>query len=149
MWLALIAVSKDKSKRDAAAEQRSRDRLAAVSAERAGLQKTLASEFPGYAALSNPPPMTGKEIQALLSDNEAMVMFSVVDKESYVLALTHASFDWKPLPLVAEALSQRWPRFAAVLTSVRQAMRPANPGCSIWRLPMNYIQRCWARSSRS
>jgi len=103
----IAAVSKDKSKRDAAAEQRSRDRLAAISAERASLQKTFASEFPDYAALSNPLPMTVKEIQSLLSDDEAMVLFAVADKQSYVFALTRESFDWKPLPVGAEALSEK------------------------------------------
>jgi CHAT domain-containing protein len=103
----VAAVSKDKSKRDAVAEQRNRDRLAAISAERARLQKTFASEFPDYAALSNPLPMTAKEIQALLSDNEAMVLFAVADRASYVFALTRESFDWKPLPLGAEELSQK------------------------------------------
>ncbi len=103
----IAAVSKDRSKRDAAAEQRSRDRLAAISGERASLQKTLAAEFPDYAALSNPLPMTAREIQALLSDNEALVLFSVADKESYVFALTREGFDWKPLPIGAEALSEK------------------------------------------
>jgi len=42
-----------------------------------------------------------------LSADEAMVLFSVVDKESYVIALTRERFDWKPLPLGAEALSQK------------------------------------------
>jgi CHAT domain-containing protein len=42
-----------------------------------------------------------------LSGDEAMVLFSVVDKESYVFALTRESFDWKPLPLGAEAVSQK------------------------------------------
>jgi CHAT domain-containing protein len=102
----LAAVSKDPSKRDAAAEQRSRERLAAISAERAGLQKTFAGEFPDYAALSNPLPLKAAEIQTLLSSDEALVLFSVVDKESYVFALTRERFDWKPLPLGAEALSR-------------------------------------------
>jgi hypothetical protein len=84
----VAAVSKERSKRDAAAEQRSRDRLAAIAAERATLQKTFATEFPDYAALSNPLPMTVKEIQALLSGDEAMVLFSVVDTQSYVFAIT-------------------------------------------------------------
>jgi len=42
-----------------------------------------------------------------LSADEAMVLFSVVDKESYVIALTRERFDWRPLPLGAEALSQK------------------------------------------
>jgi CHAT domain-containing protein len=103
----VAAVSRDRSKRDAVAEQRSRERLAAISAERAALQKTFAAEFPDYAALSNPLPMTAKEIQALLSDNEAMVLFAVAETESYVFALTRDGYDWKPVPLGAEALSQK------------------------------------------
>jgi CHAT domain-containing protein/Tfp pilus assembly protein PilF len=103
----LAAVSKEPAKRDAVAEQRSRERLAAISAERANLQKTLAGEFPDYAALSNPLPMTAREIRALLSDDEAIVVFAVLDKETHVMALTRDGFDWKPLPLGAEALSQK------------------------------------------
>jgi hypothetical protein len=102
----VAAVSKERAKRDPAAEQRSRARLAVIPAERASLQKTFAAEFSNYAALSNPLPMTTRQIQALLSGNEAMVLFSVADKESYVFALTQESFDWKPLPLGAEALSR-------------------------------------------
>jgi CHAT domain-containing protein len=103
----VAAVSKERSKRDAAAEQRARSRLAAVTAERASLQKTLSVEFPGYAALSNPSPVTVKEIQSLLSDNEAMVQFAVTEAESYVIAITRDGFDWKPIPRGAEALSQQ------------------------------------------
>ena len=103
----VAAVSREAPKRDAALEQRSRARLAAISAERAGTQKNLAAEFPDYAALSNPLPVTAKELQALLSQDEALVLFAIADKESYVFALTRDSFDWKPVPLGAEALAQK------------------------------------------
>ena len=103
----VAAVSREAPKRDAALEQRSRARLAAISAERAGTQKALAAEFPDYAALSNPLPVTAKELQALLSQDEALVLFALADKESYVFALTRDSFDWKPVPLGAEALAQK------------------------------------------
>ena len=103
----VAAVSKEPSKRDLAAEQRSRNRLAAIAVERAGLQKTFTAEFPDYAALSNPLPITATEIQALLSAGEAMVVFAVADKESYVIAITRERFDWKPLPSGAEALSSK------------------------------------------
>ena len=86
---------------------KSRNRLAAIATERATLQKTFAAEFPDYAALSNPLPMTAKEIQALLSDNEAMVLFSVNDKQSYVFAITRDGVDCKPVALGAAALSQK------------------------------------------
>ena len=103
----VAAVSKERSKRDIAAEQRSRSRLAAIATERASLQKTFTSEFPNYAALSNPLPMTAKETQALLSDDEALVLFAITPKESYVIAITRESFDWKPIPRGAEMLSQQ------------------------------------------
>ena len=103
----LAAVSKDRAKRDAAAEQRSRARLAAIAAERAGLQKTFAIEFPDYAALSNPLPMTASEIQSLLSADEAMVLFAVAEKESFVFAITRDRIDWKPVPFGADALSAK------------------------------------------
>ncbi len=103
----VAAVSKERSKRDAANEQRSRDRLGVISTERASLQKTFATEFPDYTALSNPLPMKAAEIQALLSGDEAIVLFAVAEQESYVFALTRERFDWKPLPLGAESISQK------------------------------------------
>ena len=100
----VAALSRQGSPRDAAT---GRERLAAIAAERASLQKTLAKEFPDYAALSKPLPLKAREIQALLSGDEAMVLFALADKESFVLALTRDNFDWQRIPLGAEALSQR------------------------------------------
>ena len=88
--------------RDPATAEGGRKRLAAIATERAALQKTLAVEFPDYAALSNPLPLKAKEIQALLSSDEAMVLFALGDKESFVLALTRDAFDWKKLDGKAE-----------------------------------------------
>lgn len=103
----ISAVSRDRSKRDIAGEARSRERLAAITAERASLQKVLAAEFPNYAALSNPLPMNAAEIQALLSDGEAMLLFAIAEKQSYVFAVTRGGFDWQSIALGAEDLSQK------------------------------------------
>ena len=104
----LAAVSNEPAKRNLAAERRIRERLAVVATERDALQKTLTREFPDYAALSNPLPLTGKEIQALLGPDEALVLLSAAgDKESYVFALTRDSFDWKSVPLGTETLAQK------------------------------------------
>ena len=101
----VAAVSRERPKRDLAAEQRAKARLAAISTERPSLQKTLAAEFPDYAALSNPLPMTVKEIQSLLSDDEAMALFAVTVKDSFVVAITRGNFDWKPIGRGSEGLS--------------------------------------------
>jgi CHAT domain-containing protein len=100
----ISALSKQGSPREAAA---GRERLAAIAAERTGLQKTLSTEFPDYAALSNPLPLKAKEIQALLSGDEALVLFALAEKESFVLALTRDAFDWQRIPLGADALTQK------------------------------------------
>jgi CHAT domain-containing protein/Tfp pilus assembly protein PilF len=103
----IAAVSKEPSRRDAASEQRSRDRLAAIAQERDALKKVFASEFPDYAALSNPLPLTTKEVQALLSGDEALVIFSAGDKQSYVFAVTRGGFDSKTIPLGRVALTEK------------------------------------------
>ena len=84
----IAAVSNEPSKRDAAAEQRIRDRIAVIAKERDDLQAVLTREFPDYAALSNPQPLTVKDIQALLADDEALVVIDLGDKKSYVWAIT-------------------------------------------------------------
>ncbi|WP_027574280.1 CHAT domain-containing tetratricopeptide repeat protein [Bradyrhizobium sp. WSM1743] len=103
----IAAVSKQSAQRDVAAEQRSRARIAAIASARNGLQKTLAVEFPDYSSLSNPLPLTVKDIQPLLSADEAMVIYSVVDKQSYVIAITREGVDWKEISLGADALAQK------------------------------------------
>jgi CHAT domain-containing protein len=103
----IAAVSKPSAQRDVASEQRSRARIAAIASERAGLQKTLAVEFPDYASLSNPLPLTAKDVQPLLSADEAMVLYSVVDKRSYVIAITREGADWKEIPLGADVLARK------------------------------------------
>jgi hypothetical protein len=78
----------------------------------------FASEFPDYAALSNPLPMTAKEVQALLSDDEALLLFAAAgDKESYVFAFTRDSFDWKSIPLGGDTLAQK-------VTAFRRGLDP-------------------------
>lgn len=103
----VTAASKERSKRDVAAEARDRARLVVIATLRASLQKTFATEFPNYAALSNPLPMTAKEIQSLLSDDEALLVFAVAPKGSYVVAITREGVDLKLVQGGAETLSQR------------------------------------------
>ncbi|TFV70868.1 tetratricopeptide repeat protein [Bradyrhizobium frederickii] len=103
----IAAVSKPSAQRDLAAEQRSRARIAVIASARNGLQKTLAVEFPDYSSLANPLPLTVKDIQPLLASDEAMVIYSVVDRRSYVVAITRESVDWKEIPLGADAVAQK------------------------------------------
>ena len=52
--------------------------------------------------------MTAKEVQALLLDDEALVLFAAaVDEVSYVFALTRTGSDWKSIPLGGDALAEK------------------------------------------
>ena len=108
---AIVAGFSKQAGRDPAAARRDRERLAVIASERANLQKALAVEFPDYAALSNPLPLKAREVQALLSGDEAMVVFALGDKETFVFALSHDNFDWKKIPLGADAILQKVAEF--------------------------------------
>lgn len=102
----LAAVSKDPSKRDVTAEQRIRDRRAAVEAERRKLEAVFSSQFPDYAALSRPQPLTVKDIQALLSDREALVLLMPDDKVTWAFAVTRKAVRWVRSDQGREALGR-------------------------------------------
>ena len=103
----LAAVANDPGNRDAAAEQRMRDRLAEIVKQRRAMQGVFAIEFPDYAGLSNPQPLTIKDIQALLSDGEALLVYATSDKGSYVFAVTRTNAAWKPIALGTAALLEK------------------------------------------
>jgi CHAT domain-containing protein len=125
----LAAVSSEPAKRDAAAEQRIRDRLTEIAKQRTALQGVFAAEFPDYAALSNPHPLTVKEIQALLSDGEALLMYATGEEESYVFAVTRKAAGVEEIPLGASALSEKVAAFRRGLDveALRQSAAGGKP----------------------
>jgi CHAT domain-containing protein/Tfp pilus assembly protein PilF len=56
-------------------------------------------EFPDYAALAHPKPLTAEEVQRLLGADEALVFFLAGASESYVFALTREGFEWRTISL--------------------------------------------------
>jgi CHAT domain-containing protein len=125
----LRPVSEEPAKRDADAEQRIRDRLAEIAKQRAALHDVFSAEFPDYAALSNPRPLTVKEIQSLLSDGEGLLVYATGDKQSYVFAVTRKSAAWKPIPLGTAALSSKVAAFRRGLDveALRQSAEGGKP----------------------
>jgi tetratricopeptide (TPR) repeat protein/CHAT domain-containing protein len=99
------AVSKELSKRDLLAELRMRERLGAIAKERQDISQILTREFPDYAALSHPAALSAKQIQDLLSGDEALVAFSVGLEETHVIALTRDSIAWHSIPLGRATIS--------------------------------------------
>jgi CHAT domain-containing protein len=74
-----------------------RARLSEIQAERSQLETILTQRFPDYVALSSPQPLTLKETQALLSDDEAVVAIDIGDK-SYAWIITKTSGEWTDIP---------------------------------------------------
>jgi CHAT domain-containing protein/Tfp pilus assembly protein PilF len=103
----IASVSNEQAKRDATAEQSIKDQITAIAQERNDLRKVLARKFPDYAALSNSEPLTLKDIQPLLADDEALVVINLGDKKSYIWAITRSVADWKELAITAAEVSKQ------------------------------------------
>ena len=88
--LIVEAVSKEPFKRDATTEQQIRDRLQAITSEREQIRTSLKQRFPEFAALFNPAPLSIRETQALLADDEALIIFDF-DEHSYGGVITRST----------------------------------------------------------
>jgi CHAT domain-containing protein/Tfp pilus assembly protein PilF len=102
-------VSKPPARRSAAAEEQVRTRIAEVKAEREKLQQVFNEHFADYATLSKPQPVSVSDTQALLADDEALLVFdfgsaartSIVDGTSYAWIITRNDADWTELKISA------------------------------------------------
>jgi CHAT domain-containing protein len=97
--------------------------------QRAALHDVFVVEFPDFAALSNPRPLAVKEIQSLLSDGEALLLYATGEEKSYVFAVTRASVAWKPIPVGTAALFSRVAAFRRGLDveALRQSAQGGKP----------------------
>ena len=82
---------------DAKLADEMRREMASLDARIAGLDATLREQFPDYAALVNPQPLSMAEAQALLGPEEALVAYLVSKEESFVWALTRDGSAWQRL----------------------------------------------------
>ncbi len=100
----LAEVSKPGGDRNAAREKDVRAKLADVGAQLDRLNVQIGSEFPDYAALTRPKPLTEEEVHTLLGPNEALVFVLVEDTMTHVFALTRERFVWRTVKLGSNAL---------------------------------------------
>jgi CHAT domain-containing protein/Flp pilus assembly protein TadD len=104
---ALIAeLSKDPEQRYTPNKDDMRERLSEIASERAQIVRELTQSFPNYVALSRPQPLTLKETQALLNDDEAVVVIDIGDK-SYAWVVTKTSADWTEIPTSSKTLNDQ------------------------------------------
>ncbi len=103
----LEALSKPDGQRSQVLIDNTRKQIGETGSKLAANAAQLEREFPDYAALASPKPLKAEEVQKLLGADEALVFLLSGEAESYVFALTNDAFDWKTIPLGAEAVSQK------------------------------------------
>jgi CHAT domain-containing protein/Tfp pilus assembly protein PilF len=107
----IAAVSQPPDKRNPQAEQRERARITAIDARLAEIDKTLARDFPDYAALASPEPLDINAVQELLHDDEALLLYldtpgwGPVQEETFIWAVTKTDAFWVRSGLGSTALA--------------------------------------------
>jgi len=81
-----------------------RKRIGEIKSERDKLQIVFNQRFPDYVALSKPQPLSVEQTQALLADDEALVVFDF-DVKSYAWAITKTDANWTELKVAASDFS--------------------------------------------
>jgi CHAT domain-containing protein len=114
--LIVEAASKDPYKRDSANERQIRDRLSVIERDRTQIEQALNQRFPAYAALAKPRPLSVKDTQQLLADDEALIVYDF-DHRSYADVLTRADAHRFELKITAENLE-------AQIKTLRNSLQP-------------------------
>jgi tetratricopeptide (TPR) repeat protein len=81
------------------------------------LDAQIAAEFPAYAELSNPKPLTAESAQALLGRDEALLLYLITDKATWVWVVRRDSIAFRPINVGAKALADE-------VTTLRQSLDP-------------------------
>jgi tetratricopeptide (TPR) repeat protein len=105
------AVSRAPDKRDGAAEAANVARLAAIDARIADIDKRFVADFPDFAALARPEPLTVEDVQAQLGIDEALVLIldtpqsKPTPEETFVWVVTKTDVRWVGSDLGTGALT--------------------------------------------
>jgi hypothetical protein len=102
---ALIFAS-EPNRRDASTEKMIKERLNSIAVEKANVETALHQRFPNFAALSKPGPLSVGDTQALLAEDEALLVLDF-DQRSYGWVITRSSADWFELMITAEDLEKK------------------------------------------
>ena len=106
------SVAQSPEQRDRAAESSNVARLATIDAKIAHIDNRLTVDFPDYAALAIPAPLSVEEVQAQLGANEALVLFlgtpqlQPISEETFIWVVTKAAVRWVRSDLGSMALAR-------------------------------------------
>jgi CHAT domain-containing protein len=119
--------------RDAAADAKLRDDLAATRQQIDKLDATIGAQFPAYSELSNPKPVAIDATQALLANNEAMLVYLTGPHETWLWALRHDRAALYRLNIGANALADE-------VTALRSRLDPErNPALAPFDARRAYV----------
>ena len=110
--LRAAALAQPPEKRNAQAEGENQARIAAIDARIAEIGKRLQAEFPDYASLTSAAALSAEDVQALLSENEALVFFfdtaewKPLPEETFIWAVTKTGVRWARSGLGTASLSR-------------------------------------------
>lgn len=90
----VAAISQANAARNAAAEQALRARASAIANQIRELDRTIAAQFPDYAALVTKTPIAIEDVQKQLRPNEAMVLFATTSRTTFVWTVTRSDVRW-------------------------------------------------------
>lgn len=101
--------------------------LKRLDAQLAEVEQTLIRDFPDYADLADPQPLTQSDVQALLGPDEAVLKLLVMPQETHAWLLRRDRATWKRLPLSAEDLTDMVSLLRAGLDRSGGMLRSAVP----------------------
>ena len=110
--LLIAAVANSPDRRDSAAEAALRSRIAEINARLDAIDQTLGAQFPDYAALAKPSPLSIPDVQALLAPDEVLVQFidlqamSGIAETGFAWFITETDARWVRLPIGTAGLER-------------------------------------------
>jgi CHAT domain-containing protein/tetratricopeptide (TPR) repeat protein len=110
-------------KADAKAAEAARAVITEIEGKLVGEQRQLRKDFPDYAELANPKPLSLPATQALLGEDQVLVFFldmpqyGRVPEETLIFALTKKAARWVSIPLGEDALKEGVTAFRCGLDS--------------------------------
>jgi CHAT domain-containing protein/Flp pilus assembly protein TadD len=104
----IAAISEPVNRRNGAKVAELRRDLEMTDAKLKMLASEIEREFPAYAELASPKPLTIAGVQGLLAPDEALVAFMTgLDDETFVWAVAREGVTWQRIPIGLKALQEK------------------------------------------
>ncbi|WP_271594907.1 CHAT domain-containing tetratricopeptide repeat protein [Bradyrhizobium sp. CCBAU 65884] len=102
----VAAISQADAARNPAAEQALRARASAISGQIRELDRSIAAQFPDYAALVTKAPIAIEDAQQQLRPNEAMLLFTTTSRATFVWTVTRSDVRWHSADLGEKQIAE-------------------------------------------